>query len=224
MNISTYIFGQFDKGYTQYPQDCNDKLFQRCVKLSKEDQQLVIFRKEKLMYYSFIMFLDEQHSKYVGLCLSLNNLMITMFDDFYQLFSEAIESLAIEGEILTYNQDAIIHNCSSLVGKAPEIKELERYINKKMEQIQLFPQTLPPVQYGLSNNSIKYCPLKVGSESICNFSSRYAYIIISDSTIENEEISDIEKILYPNGKQKSNNNTSVINIIMNKLWNILKLS
>lgn len=222
MNLSTYIFGRFDKGYTQYPLDCNDQLFQQCVKLSKEDQQLIVFRRGKLMFCTFVMYLNDKHTTYVGISLSFSEMMISRYEDFYRLFRESIESLAIEGEILTYNEDAIVPNCSSFEGKTPEIRQLEKYINTKMEQILLSPQALPPVQYGVSNTSVKYCPLKVGSESICDFASRYAYTVISDTINEQEEISDIEKILYPDGKKKPKSDDSLIHNIKDSLWKLLR--
>ncbi len=222
MNLSTYTFGQFDKGYTQYPLDCNSELLQHCVKLSKQDRQLIIFRKERLMFYTFVMFLSSKHNSYIGICLSFNDLMVTHFDDFYQMFMESIESLAIEGEILTYDADCITYKCSALENKTTEIMGLEKYINAKMEQITLSPKSLLPIQYGLANDSVKYCPLNIGAETICNFASRYAFTVVSDATNMVEELSDVEHILYPNGKRMKKEKDSLIGNIKEYIWNLLK--
>ena len=75
MNISVYLFGKFDKGYTQYPDDYSRKIFAVCHQNSKAVSQIAIHRDGDLMYYAYIRNLDD--GNYIGLCSVVNGKMIT---------------------------------------------------------------------------------------------------------------------------------------------------
>ena len=219
MNISAYLFGIFDHRYTQYPADGNDSFFEYCIKLSRNDEQMIVRRRERLMYYTFVKFLDKKHESCIGLSLSFGDLAATSYKHLYQLFGDGIESLAMEGEILSYDNDDITPNCMALNDKGVEIRTLEKYLRSKMDYIDLDLKPLPPVSYANSRNSVKYTSLGKNKESIQSYINTYGFTIISSNIDEGSEFeSELEKILYPNGRKKGHGkNTNFITNYIKKL-------
>ena len=52
MSISVYLFGKFNQGYSQYPDDYSKKIFDICYQNSKAVSQIAIHRDGDLMYYT----------------------------------------------------------------------------------------------------------------------------------------------------------------------------
>lgn len=65
VNSSIYIFGSFDNGYTQYPDNYAKEIYQNLFAQARSKSQIVIHRDKELMYYGYIRQLDK-HSQYIG--------------------------------------------------------------------------------------------------------------------------------------------------------------
>lgn len=102
MNISVYLFGKFDKGYTQYPDDYSRKIFTVCHQNSKAVCQIAIHREGDLMYYAYIRNLDD--GNYIGLCSVVNGKMITNIDGLFSRFENIIESMVKHGYLIRFNE------------------------------------------------------------------------------------------------------------------------
>ena len=54
MNASIYVFGKFNNGYSQFPDDYSSSIFETFHKHAKSVTQLSIHREGNLMYYGYI--------------------------------------------------------------------------------------------------------------------------------------------------------------------------
>ena len=59
VNSSIYIFGSFDNGYTQYPDNYAKEIYQNFFAQARSKSQIVIHRDKELMYYGYIRQLDK---------------------------------------------------------------------------------------------------------------------------------------------------------------------
>jgi len=84
MNATVYLFGNFNSGYTQYPDDYTSDIFGKFHSNAKSTTQIAIHRNGNLMYYGYIRKLEQD--RYLGLCVVLNGLMLTRIDGLFSLF------------------------------------------------------------------------------------------------------------------------------------------
>ena len=91
MNNDVYIFGEFNNGYNQYPDDYTKKIFETFYSNSESITQVCVHRYGNLMYYAYIRKLE--NSKYIGFCVVLNGSMLTKLSSLFSLFEKTIFEL-----------------------------------------------------------------------------------------------------------------------------------
>ena len=102
MNTSVYLFGEFNNGYSQYPDDYTSSIFQNFYTNAKATTQIAIYRDGNLMYYGYIRKLQED--RYIGLCVLLNGLMLNRIDGLFSLFENTISNLVCNGQLIHYDE------------------------------------------------------------------------------------------------------------------------
>lgn len=217
MNNSTYIFGKLGSGYTQYPSDSLRETLEKCVNISKDEKQIVVNRIGNMMYYTYVQYLGKRRSHYIGLSLAFSGLILTEFKLLYKLFEEGINSLAIEGEILTYRKDKIIPSATFLGDKGAEVKKLDEYLSFKLECLNPYMLPLPALNYSISNTTVKKCNLYINQTDIYKNTTIYGFTIITPGDVVEEE-SELAALLNSNSKQDQ----GFIKSIINKLFTICK--
>lgn len=218
MNNSTYIFGKLKGGYTQYPADSLKTLFEQCINLARDDKQMIVHRRNDLIFYTYIQYLNNRHSSFIGISLAFSGLIAKELKPMFSLFEEGVKSLAITGEILTFYNDNIIANTSSLADKSAEVRNLDIYLSTRLECIQHIMQPLPPISYSVSNTSIKKCNLYSNIDTLFNNTITYGFTIISPGITDDEPNNEISKAL----QTKKRNKTSFIDKILLKLNTLCK--
>ena len=113
MNVSIYIFGEFENGYNQYPDDVTSRVFRTFYNNSTSIGQICIHRDVNLMYYGYIRKLE--YNRYIGLSIVLNDTMLTKFDNLFSMFEDIITYLVTNGYLIQFNeQGEVITNVEKL--------------------------------------------------------------------------------------------------------------
>lgn len=154
MNASVYIFGEFNSGYSQYPDDYSSNIFQIFSSNAKSTTQIAIHRDGNLVYYGYIRKL--QQNCYIGLCVVLNGLAIERIDRLFPLFENTISYLVTNGKLVHFNeQGELVSNVEKLYLNREEIELLTESLRAGFNGLEQYCVPLPPVSYGTSKDSKK---------------------------------------------------------------------
>lgn len=155
MNSSVYVFGNLINGYTQYPDEgFVTPIFKKFYKDAKATTQIAIRRDGNLMYYAYIRKLEQ--TKYLGLCVLVNDIVLTKIDGLFSLYENVISSLAERGYLIKYNENGtLVANAHHLYINREEIDLVTESLRIGFDKMQSVTIKLPPVSYSTSNDSVK---------------------------------------------------------------------
>lgn len=178
MNASIYVFGKFNNGYSQYPDDYTFSIFDTFYKYAKSVTQLSIHREGNLMYYGYIRKLEEKN--YIGFCIVLNGLLLTQVNQLFSLYENLITNLVAKGYFIHFNdQGDIVSNVEKLYLNQEEIAQLRNSIQLNLQKLNSV--ILPPVNYSKSKDSVKDFHISDSIEDIIESTHTNAYTFIYKS-------------------------------------------
>ena len=130
---SIYIFGSFDNGYTQYPDNYAKGIFQNFFAQARSKSQIVIHRDKELMYYGYVRKLDKS-SQYIGFCVLLNSMMFSNVSSLFTVFENAIAEMVSRRDIIAFNEQGdIVSTTNSLANKLQEVNAVTAIIRNGMD-------------------------------------------------------------------------------------------
>ena len=177
MNISTYIFGSLGNGYSQYPNDYAQTIFQSIYAQSSAPTQIVVHREDKLIYYSYIRRLGGD--QYIGLCVVLNSVMLTDIKEMFSIFENQITSLVVNGFILQFNDKGdIISKVSQLYTNQAEVSRITDSLRNEFAKLESTSKVLPPISYSIAKNEKRTFSIDDNVNDIIKASISYNYTFI----------------------------------------------
>lgn len=201
MNISVYLFGEFPNGYSQYPNDHTATIFRQFHSHARSTTQIAIHRDGNLMYYGYIRKL--QATQYIGICAILNGTMLSQFDPLFSIYENAISQLVYREILLRFNKDGMIESSiESLNTVQNEIEFLTELLNSKFKQLNNITLPLPPVNYGISKDSVKAFTIQDSPNQILQSSYTEGYTYIHKSKGYNTtQLNRYQKILHQRNRE-----------------------
>lgn len=205
MNISTYIWGYLNNGYSQYPNDYSQSVFQNFQNNATAPTQIVIHRNDNLIYYGYIRKL--KFEQYIGVCVVLNGLMLTNFTAMFAIFEDIIASLVVKGDILQFDDDGeIISKVQNLYTNQYEIIRITDLLRSEFVKLEDSSKPLPPINYGISRSEKKCFSNESDEEDIIEASTIYSYTYIyKKEDFDEQSLSHYSSVL----KRINNENTSL---------------
>lgn len=180
MNTDVYLFGDFNSGYSQYPDDNTSGIFGIFHKHAKATTQVVIHRDGNLMYYAYIRKLEA--GRYIGLCVILNGLLLTRIDGLFSLFEHTISRLATEGHLIQFNEQGnLITKVGKLYMRKEEVTLLNESLRAGFNRFEKDLKKLPAISYGISKDAIKSFVIDDDLEEIIKSSHTNGYTFIYKS-------------------------------------------
>lgn len=149
INCSTYIFGTTSDGYFQYPMDSLKTQLQPLANNFKSESQIAVFREPNLMYYAYMRrVVEKDNNLYFGICISINSMATYNLSWLFRLFESAYQEIVIEGNVLTVNNEGLIHflkiaNSSLLY----EHDLISKRIKSDISDGEKYFEAMPPVNY-----------------------------------------------------------------------------
>lgn len=177
MNASVYLFGEFNSGYSQYPDDYASSIFQKFSANAKSTTQIAIHRDGNLVYYGYIRKL--QQGRYIGLCVVLNGLILKRIDGLFSLFENTISNLVTNGKLIHFNEQGDLVTCvEKLYLNREEIDLLTESLRAGFKRFEAYSTTLPAVSYGTSKDSCKDFVVDDEQEDIIksSYTNGYTYV------------------------------------------------
>lgn len=180
MNITVYLFGEFNNGYTQYPDDYTKTIFQNFYSNAKSTTQITIHREGNLMYYGYIRKLEL--NRYIGFCVVINGLILTKLEGLFSLYENTIFTLVSNGQLIHFNdQGAIVTNVDRLYVNRDEIDSLTQSFRTGFHHFQNTVKPLPAINYSISKDSIKSFSIDNDLDEIIKSSHTFGYTYIFKS-------------------------------------------
>ncbi|MDE6721150.1 MAG: hypothetical protein K2J84_03260 [Bacteroidaceae bacterium] len=180
MNASVYLFSELNSFYIQYPDDHTASIFKKFLVNAKSATQIAIHRDGNLMYYSYIW--KPKQTKYIGLCVVLNGLVIKDIGALFYLFENTISNLVNKGMLVHSDKmdrmgNPIINN-DKLYQNQEEIELLAESLREGFNRFELYAESLPPVSFGILKDSQKDFAINDNQEEILksSYTNGYTYI------------------------------------------------
>jgi hypothetical protein len=176
VNYTSYIFGEFYGGYSQYPDDSSSNILKHIVSKCNAPSQLIIHRDESMMYYTYIRKINNK--KYIGFAIVVNGYYFTQISVLFSLFEEKVEQLAEQGVIINYSKsgdlDTFLH---SLINEEEEVIGFTNSLQDKISSIKNY-RRIPQVDFAVSVNSQKIFNESDNKSEIVKASYTFGYTII----------------------------------------------
>lgn len=203
MNISTYIFGSLGNGYSQYPNDYAQTIFQSIYAQSSAPTQIVVHREDKLIYYAYVRKLEA--GQYIGLCVVLNSVMLTDFNEMFSIFENLITSLVVNGNILQFNDKGdIISKASQLYTNQAEVSRVTDNLRNEFAKLENTSKPLPPVSYGIAKNEKRTFSVGDNTNDIVKASVSFNYtFIVKQKDFDTQSLSSYRGIVSRLNKEKA---------------------
>ena len=203
MNISTYIFGSLGNGYSQYPNDYAQTIFQSIYAQSSAPTQIVVHREDKLIYYAYVRKLEA--GQYIGLCVVLNSVMLTDFNEMFSIFENLITSLVVNGNILQFNDKGdIISKASQLYTNQAEVSRVTDNLRNEFAKLENTSKPLPPVSYGIAKNEKRTFSVGDNTNDIVTASVSFNYtFIVKQKDFDTQSLSSYRGIVSRLNKEKA---------------------
>lgn len=175
MNITSYIFGNFAKGYNQYPDDYTSDTFKKFKECSKSKTQIAVHRVKNIMYYGYIRNLDGD--SYIGLCAVINGSYITSTKSLFSSFEKIIEFMVKNGYLIHFDDNGeIVTSVSKLVDNAEALDEINSTTVGLFGKLTFAP--LPPEKYSTKSDSVKNFSIQDDEKEIIksSFSEGFTFL------------------------------------------------
>lgn len=203
MNISTYIFGSLGNGYSQYPNDYFQTVFQSFYAQSSAPTQIAVHREDKLIYYGYIRKLDA--GQYIGLCVVLNSVMLTDFKEMFSIFENIITSMVINGTIIQFNDKGdIVSKIGRLYTNQTEVSRITDYLRNEFTKLEGTSGPLPPVSYGIAKNEKRAFSIDDNVNDIIKASTSYNYTFVyKQKDFDTQSLNSYRGVVSRLNKEKS---------------------
>ncbi len=208
INVATYLFGCTSGKYIQYPQDYTQDFFENISKKSVQTSQsfIAVHRKGNMMYYIYVRrkprsYIHELQNRtplkasnsYVGMCISLNSIMLKELAPLFRIFENLIEHFVIEEKILSVYEKAIViaDEPTDIINNKLNIARsiIDKAIKDVVEELYI---DLPPVSYGVESQTIQtFNILKDKEEDIFDKSHKYSLsFVYKDNVTESSRLTE----------------------------------
>ena len=193
MNVNTYMFGNFGRGYEQYPQDQTRDVMVTFSNMLKKDVQFFIHRKGDIMYYVILQslptsfFKRRSQRRYFGLGIIANGVAISNLPQLITAMKNAQENAPISGKLLTYDAKGKTIPASNYI--YDEEEEILHILNELKRQVAVLEDSiipLPKQSFATSVESTVHCTDEDDMKYILKQSMSNGYTIVDLLAAEHE--------------------------------------
>ena len=189
-------------GYSQYPNDYAQTIFQSIYAQSSAPTQIVAHREDKLIYYAYVRKLEA--GQYIGLCVVLNSVMLTDFKEMFSIFENLITSLVVNGIILQFNDKGdIVSKASQLYTNQAEVSRVTDNLRNEFSKLENTSKPLLPVSYGIAKNEKRTFSIGDNMNDIVKASVSFNYtFIVKQKDFDTQSLSSYRGIVSRLNKEK----------------------
>lgn len=220
MNSSVYIFGNLGNGYTQYPGDYTQSVFQQMYVNMKGQTLIGTHRDDNLMMYCYVRRLQAPQC-YVGICAIVNGLYHTNPKGLFSFFEDTFTSMVVNGEILQFSKTGdIVSKVTQLYEKQSEVDKIRQIVHNELQRQELTFKPLPVLNYGIASTESKSFDADDAQDDIAKASSTYPWVYIyKDKDYDTSSMTSYRSILKTLHKESDDKTKQIAGL----KWEITKL-
>lgn len=153
MNCNIYVYGDFEKGYTQYPDNYTHNIIHNAINQpnSTTGSLVAIHRSEDIIYliYDF----KYQDRKSFGFCLELNKYCPANISYIFDFFDSIIVDILNKGKILQYTTSGkITPGLNHMYEESTIIDNYTQFILLHFDETKAKFRKLPPINRGIDSD------------------------------------------------------------------------
>lgn len=201
MNVDVYIFGEFSKGYSQYPNNnVAEAILKNCISHSKSASQMVVHRENNLLYYSYVRQLHDHRT--LGFCLVTNNSIFADVRLLFSFFEESIDYLANNGSIICFNSDADITTKVNYLDPE-QVGDALSYIKGRISDLETGMVQMPPLDYSIVRGKLREFIFEDDNSAMTSAANTVDYVVIhKDYDINNLSIDSSAALIKQLAEEK----------------------
>ena len=169
MNCSTYLFGNNEGNFFQYPREDSIEKQLRCVSehLGSEPQ-ISVFRADRLMYYAYMVRTNSRvSSSYFGICAIVNNVMTYNLPSMFRMFEAIFREVVLNNRILTINdQGAPAVKSTDVDLLQQEHNSVSAHIMELLSEGERFFETIKVMDCSVQNDDYYDVHLSAGKQNL----------------------------------------------------------
>ncbi len=191
MESLVYYFGRDRESYYQYPTDYTEDFFRRELTYARNKAQIAIHRDGNLLFYSYILQLDNKGSK-LGISIA-TDFIILDFQDLFETLEKFYSILAESGTIIKFdNNGKVVINPHPFCDEKVSLEKLSKEIKTYMADIPKNKRRKMPGQdYSVSKDDCKELSLEDGNTEIALALEHYSNIYLSTTRLEIDRVTSL---------------------------------
>lgn len=193
MKPFVYFFGNPLGGFASYPQDHTKAIFQDFMKKSRNKMQIVLHRKDNLLYYGYVRAINEFDKIGMAMCVDCiyNDLsaLCTIFDNAYVEMVKQGVIIKMDGQ--SHVKWATVNFSSETVA----INEISKHLIDQANVTSRNTQPLPPTNFSISINDCLELSLENTKAEIIDATKRYCNLYITKKNSEIERITSFNNLI-----------------------------
>lgn len=208
MKPIVYFFGNLSGSFASYPQDHTKAIFQDFLKRARNQLQIVLHRKDNLLYYGYVRAMNETDRIGLVLCVDcIYNNMATLFSVFDNAYAEMIR----QGVIVKMDGNTRVSwATTNFASETVTITEISKQITEKANLSARNTQPLPPVNFSISINDCLELSLDNPLDEITDATKRYCNLYIVKKNSEIERVTSFYNIVRKKDDEIKELNGSII--------------
>ncbi len=147
------------------------------------------------MHYGYIRKLEQ--NKYIGFCILLNGIMLKDVHNLFHLFEDVVSFLVSEGRLIRFDERGkIVASVHQLNICQDETEIVREYLRNVFLSREIKSEILPPLNYSIAKNTIKYFSVGDKLQNIISSSIKSGYTFVYKSKDYNTlQINSYQKVL-----------------------------
>lgn len=233
MNCNIYLYGELDKGYTQYPDNYTQSIVKGIISKIKNQGkcQVAIYRNGDLAY--LIYNYKYTNNKCFGFCLEFNKVCPHNINYIFNFFDSLIADILNKGTLLHYTTSGTILSGSSYLYEQSAIVDYySNFIHLHLDDKQAQFRKLPPINRSVDYDRTVMAHIQDENLSVESALNGYNTIIILKDAEDNSIYSyknvlkklNEEKIAQIKRNQKLQNENAKLKREKNRILYVVILS
>ena len=108
-------------------------MFQDFAQSNNTESQLTVYRKEQLIYYTYMRRLQEKTNNFLGFCAVFNGVYCREPQKLFALFDRAFDETLMKGELLKFEKGKCIYTIEKFAEKSFEIERIKTFFKNCLE-------------------------------------------------------------------------------------------
>lgn len=179
-----YFFGSLPEGFSSFPSDETKEMFRDFLRKSKNTAQIVVHRKDNLLYYGYTRMMDK--GKFFGICACYDSIFLNagaLFKEFDRIYAKMIQN----GDVLKITESAIVEwNIDKFPEEKVVLTEYRILLSDKLSKLKTI--ELPPEDFSIIKDSCIDTSIEDGEAIITNALKRYHNVYIANYRYEVEKV------------------------------------